>query len=166
MTTADDRTARPADESAGATSAGGGRPGDSDGTEAGPGRGERQDAGKEHPFGPGLGLLVEEVRRLAKAVGEKAEEAGVPQFAAAALGSLGSLAPGGAAGSLGTLSELPGVLRAKHPEVYGHLSAAGGELLAAYRAAVSGHERRWSAGGSTQSEHIDLDTPDGPSDKE
>lgn len=70
----------------------------------------------------------------------------MPQFAAAALGSLGSLAPGGAAGSLGTLSELPGVLRAKHPEVYGHLSAAGGELLAAYRAAVSGHERRWSAG--------------------
>ncbi|GGV25667.1 hypothetical protein GCM10010495_46790 [Kitasatospora herbaricolor] len=164
MTTADDRTGRPADESAESTRPGDGRPGD--GTEAGPGRGERQDAGTEHPFGPELGLLVEEVRRLAKAVGEKAEEAGVPQFAAAALGSLGSLAPGGAAGSLGTLSELPGVLRAKHPEVYGHLAAAGGELLAAYRAAVSGHERRWSSGGGAHSEHIDLDTPDGPSDKE
>ncbi|MCX5213398.1 DUF5304 domain-containing protein [Kitasatospora sp. NBC_00240] len=161
MTTADDRTGRPAEESADR-----GRPGDSDGPEAGPGLGGRRDAGPEHPFGPELGLLVDEVRRLARAVGEKAEEAGVPQFAAAALGSLGSLASGGSPGSLGSLSELPGALRAKHPEVYGHLSAAGGELLAAYRAAVSGHERRWAAGDSARSEHIDLDTPDGPSDKE
>ncbi|MFC9331110.1 DUF5304 family protein [Kitasatospora sp. NPDC057015] len=162
MTTADDRTDRPAEESAaGAGTGRGAAPeGEGRGRDAGSGEGA---AGKEHPFGSEFGPLVDEVRRFAKAVGEKAEEAGVPQFAAAALGSLGSLASGGA---LGALSDLPGALREKHPEVYGHLSTAGGELLAAYRAAVAGHERRWSAGDSARSERIDLDTPDGPSVKE
>ncbi|MFI5528100.1 DUF5304 family protein [Kitasatospora sp. NPDC051853] len=75
--------------------------------------------------------LVEEVRKIAAAVGEKAQEA-------------------------------VGRWREQNPEVYGHLAAAGGELLAAYRAAVSGHERRWSAPGRAEAEHIDLD---GPSDK-
>jgi hypothetical protein len=69
-------------------------------------------------------------------------------------------------GSHASLAELPGTLREKHPEVYGHLSAAGGELLAAYRAAVSGHERRWSAGERSPSHHIDLDTPTEPAAKE
>lgn len=48
-------------------------------------------------------------------------------------------------------------LREQNPEVYGHLAAAGGELLAAYRAAVSGHERRWAGAGHAEAEHIDLD---------
>ncbi|MEV4616889.1 DUF5304 family protein [Kitasatospora sp. NPDC049258] len=51
--------------------------------------------------------------------------------------------------------------RETNPEVYGHLAAAGGELLAAYRAAVAGHERRWSGPGHADSERIDVD---GPSD--
>jgi len=84
----------------------------------------------EQPLAAELGPLVEEVRRFASAVGEKAQEFG-------------------------------GKLREQNPEVYGHLAAAGGELLAAYRAAVSGHERRWAGPGHADSEHIDLD---GPSD--
>ncbi|GAA4845499.1 DUF5304 family protein [Kitasatospora terrestris] len=48
-------------------------------------------------------------------------------------------------------------LRENNPEVYGHLAAAGGELLAAYRAAVSGHERRWAGSGHAEAERIDLD---------
>ncbi|MFJ2777803.1 DUF5304 family protein [Kitasatospora sp. NPDC087315] len=99
-----------------------------------------------HPFGPELGPLVDEVRRLATAVGQKAQEAG--------------------AETLISLASLADQLREKQPEVYGHLAAAGGELLAAYRAAVAGHEHRWTAGRSAGSERIDLDTPDGPSDKE
>ncbi len=131
MTTADDRTTGPRDDAA-----------------------DEHASAPGHPFGPELGPLVDEIRRFANAVGEKAQEAGAQQFAAAALNSLG------------TLAELPGTLREKHPEVYGHLSAAGGELLAAYRAAVSGHERRWSSREEAPSEHIDLDAPDGPSAKE
>jgi len=80
----------------------------------------------DHPFGSELGPLVEEVRRFAFALGEKAQEVG-------------------------------GKLRESNPEVYGHLAAAGGELLAAYRAAVTGHERRWSSPGHAETEHIDLD---------
>jgi hypothetical protein len=48
-------------------------------------------------------------------------------------------------------------LQERNPEVYGHLSAAGGELAAAYRAAVSGHERRWAGAGHADAERIDLD---------
>ncbi|MET9698264.1 DUF5304 domain-containing protein [Streptomyces sp. NPDC006529] len=32
----------------------------------------------------------------------------------------------------------------RNPEVFDHLAAAGSELLAAYRSAVEGHERRWT----------------------
>ncbi|MGW6914026.1 DUF5304 family protein [Kitasatospora sp. NPDC054939] len=91
----------------------------------------------EHPFGPELGPLVDEVRRFAGTLGQKAQEAG--------------------ADALITLSGLTDRLRERQPEVYGHLAAAGGELLAAYRAAVAGHERDWTAGEGARAERIDLD---------
>lgn len=59
----------------------------------------------------------------------------------------------------GKAQDLGGRFREQNPEVYGHLAAAGGELLAAYRAAVSGHERRWAAPGHADGERIDLDEP-------
>lgn len=108
----------------------------------------RQDAADEDPFGgsgageglgPDLGPLVDEVRRLASAVGERMQEA--------------SRALGTGEG----LDRLAAPLKERHPEVYRHLAAAGGELLAAYRAAVSGHERRWSTEKPSGSERIDLD---------
>ncbi|MFK4867621.1 DUF5304 domain-containing protein [Streptomyces sp. CSMPJR101] len=34
----------------------------------------------------------------------------------------------------------------RNPDVFDHLAAAGGELLAAYRSAVQHQERRWTAG--------------------
>jgi hypothetical protein len=70
--------------------------------------------------------LVDEVRKLATALGEQAQQ-------------------------------VLGGLKAENPEVFEHLKAAGNELLAAYRAAVSGHERRWSAPDPAESEPIDLD---------
>ncbi|MFE6870671.1 DUF5304 family protein [Kitasatospora sp. NPDC057692] len=110
--------------------------------------------GSAHPFGPELGPLVDEVRRFAAAVGEKAQEA--------------------SAETLLSLAGLADRLRDKQPEVYGHLAAAGtglaaagSELLAAYRAAVAGHEHRWTAGTPARTERVDLDdTPEGPSDKQ
>lgn len=93
-------------------------------------------------FGPELGPLVEEVRKFAAAVGGKVDEA------ASALG---------AGDGMRGLQQLAAPLRSKHPEVYGHLIAAGGELLAAYRAAVTASERRWSAAKPSGTEHIDLD---------
>ncbi|MEV7355211.1 MULTISPECIES: DUF5304 family protein [unclassified Kitasatospora] len=106
-----------------------------------------------HPFGPELGPLVDEVRKLASAVGQKAQEA--------------------SADTLITLSGLADRLRTQQPEVYSHLAAAGSglaaagtELLAAYRAAVAGHEHRWTAGEGSPTERIDLDTPDEASAKQ
>ncbi|MEU1504195.1 DUF5304 family protein [Kitasatospora sp. NPDC005748] len=107
---------------------------------------DRTEQAAEHPFGPELGPLVDEVRRFASVVGQKAQEA--------------------SADTLISLAGLAERLREKQPEVYGHLAAAGGELMAAYRAAVAGHEHRWTAGDAARSERIDLDTPDGPSDKQ
>ncbi|MBT2366509.1 DUF5304 domain-containing protein [Streptomyces sp. ISL-10] len=58
----------------------------------------------------------------------------------------------------------------RNPQVFDHLAAAGGELLAAYRSAVENQERRWTQRSDTAkdtddprddgpgpSEHIDLD---------
>ncbi|MFC5662089.1 DUF5304 family protein [Kitasatospora misakiensis] len=109
---------------------------------------DRTEPTAEHPFGPELGPLVDEVRRFASAVGEKAQEA--------------------SAETLISLAGLADRLREKQPEVYGHLAAAGTELLAAYRAAVTGRERRWTAGESARPERVDLDedAPEGPSAKQ
>ncbi|MFF4338597.1 DUF5304 family protein [Kitasatospora sp. NPDC001540] len=65
----------------------------------------------------------------------------------------------------GKAVEIGGRLRESNPEVYGHLAAAGGELLAAYRAAVAGHERRWSEPQHAETERVDLDGPAEASDK-
>jgi hypothetical protein len=99
--------------------------------------------GGEAPFGSELGPLVDEVRRLAATIGDRLQKA---QRTTDAL----------ATGATG-LEQLTAPLREKHPEVYRHLAAAGNELLAAYRAAVSGQERRWTGGKPPSSEHIDLD---------
>ncbi|MGW1175267.1 DUF5304 family protein [Kitasatospora sp. NPDC002543] len=141
MTSTDDRT-EPVDDRTGTAE---------DRAGAGTREGEGS-AGPGHPFGPELGPLVDEVRRFAGALGEKAQEA--------------------SATTLITLSGLADRLRTQQPEVYSHLSAAGtglaaagAELLAAYRAAVAGHESRWTAGQGAPAEKIDLDTDhDGPRD--
>ncbi|MFI9362945.1 DUF5304 family protein [Kitasatospora sp. NPDC053057] len=108
--------------------------------------GTEQGSGQSHPFGPELGPLVDEVRRFATTVGEKAQET--------------------SATTLIALSGLADRLRTQQPEVYSHLAAAGSglaaagaELLAAYRAAVAGHEQRWTAGDGAPVEKIDLDEP-------
>ncbi|MBD0690151.1 DUF5304 family protein [Streptomyces sp. CBMA123] len=124
--------------------------------------GTERGSGPSHPFGPELGPLVDEVRRFATAIGEKAQET--------------------SATTLITLSGLADRLRTQQPEVYTHLAAAGSglaaagaELLAAYRSAVAGHEQRWTAGDGASVEKIDLDAPgrtegpdatDGPSAKQ
>ncbi|MFF4378956.1 DUF5304 family protein [Kitasatospora sp. NPDC001547] len=125
---------------------------DRDRTEPGARQGG-EPGGQGNPFGPELGPLVDEVRRFAGALGEKAQEA--------------------SATTLITLSGLADRLRTQQPEVYSHLAAAGTglaaagtELLAAYRAAVAGHEGRWTAGQGAPTEKIDLDEADGPSAKQ
>ncbi|WP_019545826.1 DUF5304 family protein [Streptomyces sulphureus] len=91
-------------------------------------------------YGPEPGSAAEELRRLAEAVGDRLAEFGRPL-----LGSAGTAAVEGVAKQFARQAKdtVDPVLR-RNPEVVDHLAAAGGELLAAYRAAVGEAERRWT----------------------
>ncbi|NLU74530.1 DUF5304 domain-containing protein [Streptomyces sp. HNM0575] len=92
--------------------------------------------------GQQYGSAAEELRRLADAVSEKVAELGRP-FG----GTLASAAAQSVAQQLITQAKAavePVVER--NPQIFDHLAAAGGELLAAYRAAVQDAEGRWTAG--------------------
>ncbi|MER5202984.1 DUF5304 domain-containing protein [Streptomyces sp. NPDC002825] len=91
------------------------------------------------------GSPAEEFRKLFEAVAEKVS------------GGLGSPLLGGQAAQTAaqTVQQLVNQAKAvvepvieRNPQVFDHLAAAGGELLAAYRSAVEGHESRWTRGGS------------------
>ncbi|MEU6345093.1 DUF5304 family protein [Streptomyces sp. NPDC046977] len=100
----------------------------------------RQQSGQEP------GSAAEELRRLAEAVAERISLLRSPAAEMAAQGIIAQVRQ----------AVEPVVER--NPEVFDHLAAAGAELMAAYRAAVGGHERRWTSGDSgPSSERIDLD---------
>ncbi|MFC0848765.1 DUF5304 family protein [Streptomyces noboritoensis] len=101
-------------------------------------------------YGPPPGSAAEELRKLVDAVADK-------------VASFQSSLPGMAAQS--AVQQLIGQAKAvvepvieRNPQVFDHLAAAGGELLAAYRSAVEGHERRWASGEPSGT------APGGPSD--
>lgn len=101
------------------------------------------------------GSAAEELRKLMDAVADKVSEIRLPAVQHVVEAARAAVEP----------------VVERNPEVFDHLTAAGSELLAAYRAAVAGHERRWTrddtaprppgpgpdgaAGGG--SERIDLD---------
>ncbi|NLU67672.1 DUF5304 domain-containing protein [Streptomyces sp. HNM0574] len=108
---------------------------------------------------------AEELRRLADAVSGKIAELGKPLGGSAAAAAAAGLAQ--QAVSQARAAVEPVVER--NPQVFDHLATAGGELLAAYRAAVQGAEQRWTAadsasadraGGPRRDERIDLDPSD------
>jgi uncharacterized protein DUF5304 len=116
-----------------------------------------EDTASEHArrraqAGQAPGGAADELRRLAEAVGEAVQDR---------LATLRNPAVQMAAQSV--VSQVRSVVEPivdRNPDVFDHLSAAGAELLAAYRSAVTRAEARWTAGGSADrstAEHIDLD---------
>ncbi|ATW52528.1 DUF5304 domain-containing protein [Streptomyces xantholiticus] len=126
---------------------------------------QEEQARRRAQHGAPPGSAAEELRKLLDVVAEKVT-------------SFQSSLPGMAAQSAvqqfvdqAKAAALPVIER--NPQVFDHLAAAGGELLAAYRSAVEGQERRWTRGtpasgdagktddprdeGPEGSEHIDLD---------
>ncbi|MEE1942472.1 DUF5304 family protein [Streptomyces sp. TRM 70361] len=108
-------------------------------------------ARRRERYGTPPGSAAEELRRLADAVTGKLAELGGPvargvvqQFVTQARAAVEPVVE-------------------RNPRVFDHLAAAGGELLAAYRAAVEDQERRWTSPG-TDRERIDLEEtgPGGP----
>ncbi|GAA2424825.1 DUF5304 domain-containing protein [Streptomyces mauvecolor] len=110
-------------------------------------------------YGSPPGSAAEELRKLLDAVTDKV--AGIFDGPS----SLSGLATQGAVQQL--ISQAKSAVEPvieRNPEVFDHLAAAGNELLAAYRSAVEGHERRWTSAddrkrdeGTGPTEHIDLD---------
>lgn len=93
-------------------------------------------------YGPPPGSAAEELRRLVDTVADR-------------LSGLQSPLLGAVAGPAAQQMVRQVVQQAKaavepvierNPDVFDHLAAAGGELLAAYRSAVQAQERRWTAG--------------------
>ncbi len=113
-------------------------------------------------YGAQTGSAADELRRLLDAVADKVSTFQTSMPGMAAQGAVQQLV------SQAKAAVEPVIER--NPEIFDHLAAAGGELLAAYRSAVEGHERRWTQQPSTPkdaedprdegpgaSEHIDLD---------
>ncbi|MFC9297813.1 DUF5304 domain-containing protein [Streptomyces sp. NPDC057011] len=86
----------------------------------------------------GTGTAAEELFKLFEAVADKVSALNNPAFGAAAQGAVRQFV------NQAKTAAKPVIER--NPEVFDHLAAAGSELLAAYRSAVEGHERRWTRG--------------------
>lgn len=96
-------------------------------------------------YGPPPGSAAEELRKLVDAVTDKLSGLGASPLLEAVAGPAAQQAVRQAVRQAKAVVE-PVVER--NPDVFEHLAAAGGELLAAYRSAVQAQERRWTAGDS------------------
>jgi hypothetical protein len=114
-------------------------------------------------YGPPPGSAAEELRKFVDTVADK-------------LSSLQSPLLGAVAGPAAQQVVRQVVQQAKaavepvverNPDLFDHLAAAGGELLAAYRSAVEAQERRWTSrtGGVGDDLKDDLDTLGDPRDR-
>lgn len=86
--------------------------------------------------GAGTGTAAEELFKLFEAVADKVSSLNNPLVTGAAQGAVRQFV------NQAKTAAKPVIER--NPEVFDHLAAAGSELLAAYRSAVEGHERRWT----------------------
>ncbi|AWZ03682.1 MULTISPECIES: DUF5304 domain-containing protein [unclassified Streptomyces] len=86
--------------------------------------------------GAGNGTAAEELFKLFEAVADKVSALNNPLLGVAAQGAVRQFV------NQAKTAAKPVIER--NPEVFDHLAAAGSELLAAYRSAVEGHERRWT----------------------
>ena len=97
---------------------------------------EAEKARRRGQYGPPPGSAAEELRKLVDAVADKISSFPSPLFGEAAQGTVQQIIKQ-------AKSAVEPVVE-RNPDVFGHLAAAGGELLAAYRSAVAGQERRWT----------------------
>jgi hypothetical protein len=112
-------------------------------------------------YGPPPGSAAEELRKLVDNVAEK-------------LSGLQSPLLGGIAGPAAQQVVKQVVQQAKaavepvierNPDVFDHLAAAGGELLAAYRSAVQAQEQRWTARNTNPRDLDDRGDDTGPGER-
>lgn len=105
---------------------------------------EAEKARRRAEYGPPAGSAAEELRRLVDTVADKLSGLQNPllgQVAGPAAQQVVRQVVQQARAAVEPVIE-------RNPDVFDHLAAAGGELLAAYRSAVQNQERRWTAGDS------------------
>ncbi|MFD4969437.1 DUF5304 domain-containing protein [Streptomyces sp. NPDC058424] len=111
-------------------------------------------------YGPPPGSAAEELRKFVDTVADKLSSLQAPL--------LGALAGPAAEQVVRQMVQQAKVavepVVERNPEVFEHLAAAGGELLAAYRSAVESQERRWTSSGTGESPRDELGEPDTGSD--
>ncbi|MGW3328571.1 DUF5304 domain-containing protein [Streptomyces virginiae] len=120
--------------------------------------------GQEQAAAGGTGTAAEELFKLFEAVADKVSGLNNPLFGVAAQGAVRQIVDQAKTAAKPVIE--------RNPEVFDHLAAAGSELLAAYRSAVEGHERRWTRGetpaprqASHDRDRRDEGPDDGPSER-
>ncbi|MET7648189.1 DUF5304 domain-containing protein [Streptomyces sp. NPDC005426] len=109
-------------------------------------------------YGPPPGSAAEELRKLVDAVADKLGSLQTPLFGVAAQGAVQQVIKQ-------AKSAVEPVIE-RNPDVFDHIAAAGSELLAAYRSAVEGQERRWTQGaGDPAGTEKKADGPTDPRDE-
>ncbi|WP_053912591.1 DUF5304 domain-containing protein [Streptomyces sp. SCSIO 75703] len=103
---------------------------------------EEEKARRRSAYGPPPGSAAEELRRLVDAVADKLTGLPVPLLGAVA----GPAAQEAVRQAVRQAKAAVEPVIERNPDVFDHLAAAGGELLAAYRSAVRGQEHRWTTG--------------------
>ncbi|MEV8344794.1 DUF5304 domain-containing protein [Streptomyces niveus] len=101
--------------------------------------------------GPPPGSASEELRRFVDAVADKVSSFQSPLLGMAAQGAVQQF--------INQAKSAVEPVIDRNPDLFDHLAAAGNELLAAYRSAVEGDERRWTQGPS-EAPDISLKKPD------
>ncbi|MFE4794622.1 DUF5304 domain-containing protein [Streptomyces sp. NPDC056708] len=119
---------------------------------------EAEKARRRAQHGPPPGSAAEELRKLVDAVADKVSSLQSPLFGAAAQGTVQQIIKQ-------AKSAVEPVIE-RNPDVFDHIAAAGNELLAAYRSAVEGQERRWTQGaGAPAGKEKKADDPTDPRDE-
>ncbi|MFJ7196994.1 MULTISPECIES: DUF5304 domain-containing protein [unclassified Streptomyces] len=119
---------------------------------------EAEKARRRDQYGPPPGSAAEELRKLVDAVADKFSSLQSPLFGAAAQGTVQQIIKQ-------AKSAVEPVIE-RNPDVFDHIAAAGSELLAAYRSAVEGQERRWTQGaGDSAGTEKKADDPSDPRDE-
>lgn len=112
-------------------------------------------------YGRPPGSAAEELRKLVDAVADKLSGLQSPLFGAVASGTAQQMVQQAVQQAKAAVE--PVIER--NPDVFDHLAAAGSELLAAYRSAVEGQEKRWTGRAGGESGPHRPDAGQGPGER-
>jgi hypothetical protein len=116
-----------------------------------------EQARRRAQYGPPPGAAAEELRKLMDAVADKLSGLSGPLLGPATSGVVQQV--------VRQAREAVEPVIERNPAVFDHLTAAGGELLAAYRSAVQAQETRWTRGSAQDPRKTaDGTAPDDPAD--